>query len=49
MEREHTEWENIFANHTSDKGLMSKIYKELIKLNTKTNKKSYLKMDKGPE
>ena len=26
MEREPTEWENIFANYTSDKGLISKIY-----------------------
>ena len=28
MEREPTGWENIFANDTSDKGLISKIYKE---------------------
>ena len=27
--REPTVWENIFANDTSDKGLISKIYKEL--------------------
>ena len=25
-----TEWENIFANYTSDKVLIFKIYKELI-------------------
>ena len=29
MKREPTTWENIFPNDTSDKGLISKIYKEL--------------------
>ena len=29
MKRGPTVWENIFANDTSDKGLISKIYKEL--------------------
>ena len=28
MKREPTVWEYIFANDTSDKGLISKIYKE---------------------
>ena len=32
-ERKLMEWEKIFANHISDKGLVSKIYK-VIKLNT---------------
>ena len=32
--RRPTEWEKIFANDISNKGLVSKIYKERIKLNT---------------
>ena len=35
MKREPTVWENIFANNTSDKELISKIYKEVIQFNTK--------------
>ena len=36
--RQPTEWEKIFANDILDKGLVSKIYRELIKVHTqKTN------------
>ena len=33
-QRQPTEWEKIFANVISGKGLVPKIYKELFKLNT---------------
>ena len=38
----------MFANHVSDKGLISGIYRGL-KLNKKRNKRPDFKMGKGPE
>ena len=35
MKRQPTEWEKIFANDMTDKGLISNIYKQLIQLNIK--------------
>ena len=35
VKRQPSEWEKIIANETTDKGLISKIYKRPIQLNTK--------------
>ena len=42
VKRQPSEWEEIKANETTDKGLISKIYKQLIQLNARkqTNKQT---------
>jgi hypothetical protein len=34
LKRPPTEWEKLFTSHTSDKGLITRIYRELKKLNS---------------
>ena len=49
MKREPAVWENIFANDTLEKGLISKIYREFPQLHSRKTKKKNLKMGKSLE
>ena len=43
VKRQPLEWKNIIANETNDKGLVSRIYKQLIQLNTRKKKQTQSK------
>ena len=46
--RQSTGWEKIFANDATKKGLISKMHKDLIRLNNNI-KKTYPKIGKRPK
>ena len=49
MKRQPLEWEKIFANEATNKGLLSKILKQLTQLKIKKKKKNYQKMCGRPK
>ena len=49
VKRQPSEWEKIIANETTDKGLISKLHKQLMQLNTRKTKQPNQKVVRRPK
>lgn len=47
VKRQHVEWKKLFANHISNKSLLSRIYKNTYNSAMKRQKPGFIKMGKG--